>query len=555
MTSAATSAATSAVTPAVTSTAPDVISDAASEAGSAVPPQLRPYQQQLIGEVYQKIQEGYRRIAIVAGTGAGKTIISSQICAHARSQGLRLLFLVHLDVLVGQTFRKLQAYGLSCGFIKAGRQEDPDAPIQIASVQTMAKRDWWRTWPADVVFYDEAHTTIFSQIGQAVLYDTHPQAVHLAMTATPQRLGRSQLGDHLETLVMAPVPSQLQAMGFLAKMKYYGLPTDRTVDLGGVRLVDGDYDTQDLKNVCDRPELIAQTVRDWQRLTPNKRTIAFCVDVEHARHVADAFRAAGVAAEMIAGSTSPKKREHLYHNLGSGKLVVLTSCNTISIGFDEPAVEVGLLLRPTQSWALHHQQIGRVMRISPQTGKEYGIILDFAGNLQRLGFPEDIETYTLPVGEVTPESLPGSTRYKACPHCAAWVVNSARECPECGHSWAVEREWCAEELVELLTPEQLRAIEDEPTLIRLFHYDRQRAFRRGYAPQLADRAFFQRTGRQPQPHWHRGSIFGSDPQRGDREAYRQYLMEVARRSGKPLPWVITEFQKEFGLENWEASFF
>ncbi len=35
------------------------------------------------------------------------------------------------------------------------------------------------------------------------------------------------------------------------------------------------------------------------------------------------------------------------------------------------------------------------MRISPGTGKEYGIILDQAGNLERLGFPEDVEEYFL----------------------------------------------------------------------------------------------------------------------------------------------------------------
>jgi superfamily II DNA or RNA helicase len=78
----------------------------------------------------------------------------------------------------------------------------------------MAQRKWWRTWPADVIFYDEAHTTLFSRVGKSVLYKTHPKAVHLAMTATPERLGKDQLGEHLDTLVAAPPPGELQAMGF-----------------------------------------------------------------------------------------------------------------------------------------------------------------------------------------------------------------------------------------------------------------------------------------------------------------------------------------------------
>lgn len=84
------------------------------------PPPLRSYQAHVINDLYAKVREGFRRIVIMAGTGAGKTVISGQICAHAEGRGSRLLFLVHLDVLVGQTYAKMQDFGLHCGFIKAG---------------------------------------------------------------------------------------------------------------------------------------------------------------------------------------------------------------------------------------------------------------------------------------------------------------------------------------------------------------------------------------------------------------------------------------------------
>ena len=83
----------------------------------ATPPQLRPYQVDLVNDLYRQLNEGHSRIAIIAGTGAGKTVIGGQICAHAESAGRRLLFLVHLDVLVGQTYERMQAFGLDCGFI------------------------------------------------------------------------------------------------------------------------------------------------------------------------------------------------------------------------------------------------------------------------------------------------------------------------------------------------------------------------------------------------------------------------------------------------------
>ena len=522
-----------------------------SETAVNAPPQLRPYQVQVIEDLYSKIRQGYRRIVIMAGTGSGKTVISGQICAHAEAQGSRLLFLVHLDVLVGQTYAKMQAFGLHCGFIKAGWPEDLDAPIQIASIQTMAKRNWWKEWEADVIFYDEGHTTVFSQVGQAVLAETHPNAIHIAMTATPYRLGHDQLGDYFETFVAAPPPTTLQRMGFLAPMQYFGLPQEEQLDLGKFQLVGGDYDERQLKNACDRPELIQRIVEEWQRLVPGKRTIAFCVDIEHAQHVADAFNAAGVPADMVAGATPPKQRKKMYEALAEGELLMLTSCNVISIGFDVPAVEVGLLLRPTLSLALHYQQIGRVMRISPHTGKNQGIILDQAGNLQRLGFPEDVQEYDLPVSQATAErSLleeeEPSSHKKECPHCREQVATVRMQCPSCGYDWSVERPIYTHDLIQLMSRDQLRQVQDEPTRYRIFQAFRQRCYQRGYAPDFAKQEYFDCFETWPPEDWYRHAIFGPTPADTERGAYYYYLGIIAQRFGKPVDWINQEFTKEFG---------
>ncbi len=512
------------------------------------PPTLRPYQLQLIKDLYNKLSQGYRRVAVIAGTGAGKTVIAGQICAHTRARGFRLLFLVHLDVLVGQTYDKMRAFGLPCGFIKAGWKEDPSAPIQIASVQTMLKRAWWQDWHADVVLYDEGHTTVFSQVGQQLLYETHRKSVHLALTATPYRLGKEQLGDHMETLVASPVPSTLQQMGFLAPVKYYGMPMGQQIDLAGVRTVAGDFDERDLKHACDRPELVERIVDEWHRLTPDRRTIAFCVDVEHAQHVAEAFRIAGIPADTVDGNTPIKQRHKLYNNLRDGKLTVLTSCNVISIGFDEPSVEVGLLLRPTQSRALHQQQIGRVMRISPKTGKTHGIILDQAGNLQRLGFPEDIKGYKLPTSSEPDE--PGVAPKKQCPVCSRIVWASVMVCPDCGHQWLIEEtETVVEDLVEVVNESREALLPNPEELLAFFHRLRQKIFREGLAPNLALRLFYDKHGFLPEDSWCVGSTFGAHPSSDEKQAYNQYLIGIAKRRGKSAAWILSEFQKEFGPDD------
>ncbi|MEO0490563.1 MAG: helicase-related protein, partial [Cyanobacteria bacterium J06659_2] len=444
---------------------------------------------------------------------------------------------------VGQTYEKMKSFGLRCGFIKAGWKEDPTAPIQIASVQTMGKRDWWRRWPASIVFYDEAHTTAFSQVGQEVLYFTHPNAIHIGMTATPYRLGKGQMGDHFQAYVASPVPSTLQAMDFLASMKYYGVPTDGQIDLGDVRIVAGDYDERDLRNACDRPELIHRIVEEWLRLTPDKRTIAFCVDIGHARHVAEMFREAGVPADTVEGGTPIKERKRLYRALRDGELLVLTSCNVISIGFDEPSVEVGLLLRPTQSRALHFQQIGRVMRISPHTGKEYGIILDQASNLQRLGFPEDIKDYHLPTSREAKHSRIVPT--KQCPMCTRIVLTFVTECPDCRYEWPTEPYVCADDMVELLSDEQLHHVQEEK-MRRFFKIQRRKTFEEQHTPSWTRKIFFQTFSKWPKEEWYRNAVFGPDPTEENAIAYKDYLVAIAQKHQRSLSWVFNEFQKEFG---------
>ena len=92
-----------------------------------------------------------------APTGSGKTIMAAQIIADAISRSKRVMFVIHRDILASQTAQKARLFGVSCGFIKSGWQENRESLIQVASVQTLCKRDWWRKFPADLVILDECH--------------------------------------------------------------------------------------------------------------------------------------------------------------------------------------------------------------------------------------------------------------------------------------------------------------------------------------------------------------------------------------------------------------
>jgi superfamily II DNA or RNA helicase len=109
--------------------------------------------------------------------------------------------------------------------------------------------------------------------------------------------------------------------------------------------------------------------------------------------------------------------------LGTGEIQVLCNCGIVSEGLDVPVVTAAILLRPTQSIALHLQQVGRVMR--PASGKERALVLDHAGNTFKFG-PPDIDRDWSLAGKVK-----GDAPMQRCAACGALVPLAADVCPEC----------------------------------------------------------------------------------------------------------------------------
>jgi len=265
-----------------------------------------------------------------------------------------------------------------------------------------------------------------------------------------------------------------------------------------------------------------------------KRTLAFCIDVEHAEKVAYAFQRYGVPSACVTGETPLKERRKMYDDLRDGKILVLTSVNVISIGFDEPAVEVGLMLRPTQSIALHLQQLGRIMRISPETGKTCGVILDQAGNTTRLPRPESITEYVLPYSKEK-GTRPAPT--KECPQCGHVHYTFATACA-CGHRWITQASINDNGMIEIDagTSYPVEVLEKD------FQWLKSDAFKKNLSPEVAEKKFAAEYGVSPLPIWYRGAALGNE--RFLEEQYCSYLAHHAKEMGKGIEWAIEQFSLE-----------
>lgn len=389
---------------------------------------LRPYQQKLIDDTRFQLQLGRKKILIVLPTGGGKTVCFSHIAESASKKGNRVCVLVHRAELLDQASRSMP---VRHGLIAAGRSMDLSHSVQIASVQTLARR--LHQLPKDffqLLIVDEAHHTTAGTWASVV--EHFDSARLIGVTATPIRLDGRGLGEHYESMVVGPSAQWLTDNGFLSQAKVLAPPGIQTT---GLKKRMGDFDMRQAEGLLQQGQAMGDCLTHYRQHLDGQTAIAFCCSVAHSQAVAGLFQVNGVSAASIDGKMDVNRRRSLLASLGRGEIKVLTSCALIGEGVDVPSVGGCILLRPTSSVGLHLQMIGRCLRVSP--GKKRAVILDHVGNTLRLGHHLEDREWTLDGEQKTKREK--CTSVKVCPKCFAAMSSQVSKCDECGHAFTVER--------------------------------------------------------------------------------------------------------------------
>jgi DNA repair protein RadD len=381
---------------------------------------LRDYQQRDIARLRQEFARGRLRVCYCAPTGSGKTVLFVHAVRKAVAQGQKVGILVHRVELVDQTAEALEAEGIAYGIIAAGYPENPDALVQVAMVQTLARRPE-RLDGVRFLIIDECHHILAGT--WAALAAAAPNARLLGVTATPERLDGKGLSAAFDALVIGPKVKGLITAGYLAPFAIFA--PEKQVDLKRLRTVGGDYALGQLAERMSTDAVLADAIEEYRKHIAGQSALAFCATIKHSQATARAFRAAGINAVHLDGDTPTAERRDIIARLGTEPLVV-TNCGIIAEGLNVPVVGGVIMLRPTKSLGLYLQQIGRALRPAP--GKERAVILDHAGNVFRHGFPDMDHPWSL---EGRPKKK-GKALVKRCAGCGALIPAAARECPQCG---------------------------------------------------------------------------------------------------------------------------
>lgn len=345
--------------------------------------ELRPYQREAIHAVIAARRSGVRRMLVHLPTGAGKTVIFSHLARLARKQ---VLVLAHREELLSQARDKIQrALGPSGSAevvaIERGNESAPRAArILVCSIRSLHEARLAHVVNGrdiGLVIYDECHHAaaddnlrVLTQLG---VFQPSFEGTLLGFTATTERGDGKGLERVFEKIVYSKSLREMIEAGYLAPLR--GLRIATEADLTRLTSGGADFDEDELAEAVDIEERNALVARTIQELARDRRTIAFCVNVNHARNLARSLRVLGVSAAVVHGVMPSEERARVLADFRLGRFSVLTNVGVLTEGFDDPEVSCIAMARPTRSSGLYTQCVGRGTRLFSE--KKNCLILDF----------------------------------------------------------------------------------------------------------------------------------------------------------------------------------
>ena len=344
--------------------------------------ELRDYQTRAVETLFERYRSGLSRLVLVAPTGSGKTVMARAVVQTAVKEGHTVLAVTHRIELVEQLRSRL------------------GGGVRVESVQGLLASGERPT--ANFLLWDECQHVAAGVWSSVAMH--YCSALHMGLTATPERADGKPLGDIYEDLVVAAKHSELLADGWLVPARLFF--AKETLDSG--RLAQG-------------------PVEAWTRHAKGTRAFVFCRNVKDAYRAAEAFQAAGVTAKCVEASTPPEERAAALAAFRAGTLTVLCNVYLLTEGIDVPDAQTAIIARGIGHPSTYLQMVGRVLRPAP--GKDHAIVLDLVGVFHAHGHPTEDREYSLTGDAITSTSK--TTGLTVCQACG-YTFPSAPACPNCG---------------------------------------------------------------------------------------------------------------------------
>jgi len=361
---------------------------------------LRGYQKKAIEKIFWARENNFEgNDLIVLPTGSGKSLVISNLI---KSSEEHVLIIQPTKEILEQNVEKLLNYidRSDIGIYSESMKEKTIRKFTFATIQSIYKKaEEFEHF--NFVIIDEAHlvnpnkkSSMFNKFLAGI---KNPKVI--GFTATPYRLEqqfRRRRGGFIDVKTFIQIISRMT--GFFWHRILYKVDLQELIEKKYLcpinyidkSLIEIDEAKSEAELVKKCEKVISSKIKEVLGIIEyakgiSKSIAVFCSSIKQAEELSELVQDSAV----VSSYTKKIERETILNGFKSGKIKVIFNVGVLSIGFDFPALDCIVLLRPTKSIALYYQMIGRGVRTS--VGKKQCNVIDMTSTIKTLGKVESIK--------------------------------------------------------------------------------------------------------------------------------------------------------------------
>lgn len=317
---------------------------------------------------------------IILATGTGKTEVAGMLTKTFNKQGKNVLFIAHRGLLLDQADNKLLKHTKVHPMREQGKLRADWGSCNItASIQTLKGQRLRDIDPKsiDVIIVDECHRSTAKTYQD--VFEHFKDAVRIGLTATADRSDSKSLFPIFTEIALQYSLSKAIRENYLCRLtgkKVEGFD----IDLNGLKISNGDFSNEDEIGDLIEKYLAPISENIKKETVERSKVLLFMPNVHSSKLIAETMQKIGLNADYVSGDR--KDNNIVLSRFKAGEIKYLASCMLLIEGYDEPAIDCVVMLRPTSSRVMYSQAVGRGTRLSP--GKTDLLLLEFTYNSETL---------------------------------------------------------------------------------------------------------------------------------------------------------------------------
>lgn len=386
----------------------------------------------------------HKWVIVQSATGSGKSVIMGDIIYGGLKKGKTFLVLTESKKIFNQLSNEFGAVRINS---KTNHFVLRPNNVYVAMSQSLANRkriiaSFLELGEKLILMIDEAHIGTTKNVVEVF------PCMRLGFTATPAYRWAKHLPELYNSIVTGLQIEELVQLGRLTPYRHIGR---KRIDGSALQKgSNGEY-TEASQERAFGTSMVYDGLHEDLKVIQYKCAIIYVASIEQCEKVYANLVNQGYNCAIFHSKVVDQEAElHKYHNDTSCKIMV--SVAALTKGYDNPLIDLIILLRATTSLPLYLQMIGRGgrtlkqewERLSWQAREPFDLkeklsftCLDYGLNFDRFGaWDSDRDWSELSKEKEKADKEAAPT--KECPKCNSYLPTSARTCKWCGYVFPIE---------------------------------------------------------------------------------------------------------------------